>query len=287
VTTGPTSLRTSCPRPILFITMRRRSLLLGLLLACIALALTGCFDRPHPTAVLSSAIISGPAPLDVSFNLSYSEIPTGELVQYTLEFGDGSDPGTGSDLDIAVHHTYESGGTYVAELLIQDTDGRIAIDHQTITVSQDGPPVGPEVGMTAPDFTAHTTDGGEVTLAELRGNVILLDFWGAWCTPCKKSMPRLDTFAQTYEAAGLVVVLISTDPDEQTSIDYLANRGYNDFISVWEAGGRYTPVAQLYGVLSGGDVGIPHTFLIDRQGVIRFAGHPVEDLSESAIEALL
>ena len=43
----------------------------------------------------------------------------------------------------------------------------------------------------------------------------------------------------------------------------------------------------LYGVLSGGSVGIPHTFLIDRQGVIRFRGHPLLDLTDSMIEALL
>ncbi len=267
--------------------MRRRILVPGLFATVICLLLTGCFDGPRPIAVLSSAVISGPAPLDVSFNLSYSEIPPGAVVEYTLDFGDDSASATGTDLNVAVHHTYETGGAYVAELIITDDEGRIAIDRLTVTVSQDGPPIGTEVGMAAPDFTAHTTDGGEMTLSDLRGNVVLLDFWGAWCTPCKKSLPELDDLVQSYGPEGLVVVLISTDPTEQTSIDYLTDHGYTDFVSVWEPGGRYTPIAQLYGVLSGGDVGIPHTFLIDRQGIIRFAGHPVLDLTESRVEALL
>ena len=261
----------------------------SLLLICAALPviLTGCFRSRGPVAILASAVVSGTAPLDVSFNLSYSEHPRGRPMTYELAFGDGTDPATGSDLGLAVHHTYEAGGTYVAQLTLTDDEGETDIDRLPITVSQEGPPVGTNVGDTAPDFTAHTTDGGELTLSDLRGSVVLLDFWGAWCTPCKQSMPHLDELVQIHGSRGLVAVLVSTDPAEQTSADYLADHGYEDFISVWESGGKYTRIALLYGVLGGGGVGIPHTFLIDRQGVIRFRGHPTLDLTDSMIEALL
>lgn len=251
------------------------------------IALAGCFRGSNPIAVLASAAVSGPAPLDVSFNLSYSEHPRGRAMEYTLSFGDASSPATGADLGLAVHHMYDTGGTYVATLTLTDDHGAQGIDRLTITVSQDGPAVGTDVGNTAPDFTAHTTDGGEITLSETRGSAVLLDFWGEWCSPCRRSMPRLDALVQAYGTEGLVAILISTDPVEQATIDYLTDNGYEDFVSVWEPGGKYTPVAQLYGVLSGGSVGIPHTFLIDRQGVIRFRGHPVLDLTDSMIEALL
>jgi len=265
----------------------RRILRVALVAAGLLVTLAGCFGTSGPIAILASAVVSGPAPLDVSFNLSYSEHPQGRPTEYLLTFGDGSDPISGTELDIAVHHVYEMGGAYTARLTLTDDQGAQDIDQLPITVSQDGPPVGSGLWQTAPDFTAHTTDDEEITLSQTRGNVVLLDFWGAWCTPCKESMPRLDSLVQAYGPDGLIAILISTDSTEQTSIDYLADNGYDDFISVWEPGGKYTPIAQLYGVLGGGNVGIPHTFLIDRQGVIRFRGHPTLDLTESMIEALL
>jgi peroxiredoxin len=268
--------------------MRRlRLLALAAVVLGLAAALGGCFGGSNPVAILASAVVSGPAPLDVSFNLSYSEHTRGLPMEYSLAFGDETAPATGTDLDIAVHHTYEVGGTYVAELTLTDDQGARDTDRLTITVSQNGPPIGTDVGQTAPDFTAPTTAGGEVTLSDSRGSVVLLDFWGTWCSPCKRSMPHLDDLARTYGPDGLVVIIVSTDTVEQSSIDYLAGKGYDDFISVWEPGGKHTPVALLYGVLGGGDVGIPHTFLIDKQGVIRFAGHPLLDLTETMIEALL
>jgi peroxiredoxin len=270
-----------------FAIMRRRIVSAGGIAVALLIALAGCFRASNPIAVLASAVVSGPAPLDVSFNLSYSEHPRGRPMEYTLNFGDGSDTAIGSDLGLAVHHVYDTGGTYVATLTLIDDQGSQGIDRLTITVSQDGPPVGTQVGDTAPDFTAHTTDGGEITLSGFRDSVVLLDFWGEWCGPCRQSMPRLDALLQTYGSEGLVAILISTDPVEQATIDYLADHGYEDFMSVWEPGGKYTPVAQLYGVLSGGSVGIPHTFLIDRQGVIRFRGHPILDLADSMVEGLL
>jgi len=266
---------------------RTRFASLVAILCALAALLSGCFGGSNPIAILAAAVISGPAPLEVSFNLSYSEHTRGRPMEYSLNFGDGTDPATGDDLGLAVRHTYETGGTFVAELTLTDDENVRDTDRLTITVSQDGPPIGTDVGQTAPDFTASTTDGGEIRLSDFRGSVVLLDFWGAWCSPCKKSMPQLDEFARAYAADGLVVVLVSTDTAEQSSIDYLFDRGYDDFVSVWEPGGKYTPIALQYGVLGGSGVGIPHTLLIDRQGVIRFRGHPTLDLTASMIEALL
>jgi len=249
--------------------------------------LTGCFDESTPIAFLASATVSGPAPLSVSFNLAYSEHSHGLPMTFELDFGDGTPAETGTELDIAIHHTYANGGTYVATLTLTDEESVQDSDQLTITVSQDGPPIGVGVGMTAPDFTSSTTDGGAFTLSDLRGRVVLMDFWGAWCPPCRKSMPHLDDLAGTYGPDGLDVVIISTDTSMQESIDYLADNGYTRFISLWEPGGRYTPIAQQYGVLGDSGVGIPHTILIDRQGVIRFRGHPTLDLTDAMIEALI
>ncbi len=248
--------------------------------------LFGCSDADKPLVLLSAPVVSGPAPLDVSFDLSHSEIPQGTPLHYTLDFGDGSAPATGTDLDLIVHHTYEVAGTFTAHLTVTDADGHQGESSLVITVSDDGPPVGTSVGMTAPDFTAHTTDGGEITLSDYRGQVVILEFWGAWCAPCKASMPHLQDLYDSYHSRGLVVITVSTDQEEQDTIDFLNDNGYTDFISVWEPGGKYgSPITKLYGVDSP-LVGIPRTYVLDRQGVIRYVGHPM-NLTDEFIQGLL
>jgi peroxiredoxin len=264
-----------------------RTVVVSSVALALLVGLTACFGPSNPVAILSAAVISGPAPLDVSFNLSYSEHTDNRPMTYELDFGDGSDPATGTELFIAIHHAYEEGGIYDAVLTLTDDQGARDTDRLTITVSQDGPPIGNGIGETAPDFTAHTTDGDEITLSDFRGSVVLLDFWGEWCSPCRRSLPHLEELLEAFGPQGLVVILVSTDVAEQSSIDYLADNGYDDFVSVWEPGGKFTRLALLYGVLGDSGVGIPHTFLIDRQGVIRFRGHPTLDLTASMVEALL
>jgi len=258
-------------------------------IACLValFALTGCrLFQTDPVAVLAGPVVSGPAPLAVAFDLSHSLHPQDRPISYVLDFGDGTDPIFGVQFGVIIHHTYEASDVFEAILTVTDDAGRFALASLTITVSDEGPPIGTGVGMTAPDFTASTTDGDAFTLSEGRGQVVLIDFWGAWCNPCRRSLPHLAELVSTYGTAGVVGVLVSTDAVEQDAIDYLALNGYTAFVSVWEPGGKYTPVAQLYGVLSGGPVGIPRTFLLDRQGVIRWVGHPL-DLAPEMIASLL
>jgi peroxiredoxin len=256
-----------------------------LALALVVVALVGCDAGTGPVAVLATAVVTGPAPLDVAFDLSYTAHPLDRTMTFELSFGDDSPPQAGSDFGVIVHHTYET-GTYEASLRVTDDQGATSEDRVAITVDKSGPRVGTLLGETAPDFTAHTTDGGSLTLSDLRGSVVLLDFWGAWCPPCRASLPHLDTLVRTYGSRGLVGVIVSTDIQEQDSIRYLEDAGLDRFASVWEAGGKAgSPITRLYGV-SSNDVGIPRTFVLDRQGVIRYVGHPV-DLTRDMIEAVL
>ena len=117
---------------------------------------------------------------------------------YTLDFGDQSEPATSEEFNIIVHHTYHTGDDITALLHVTDAQGNEAEDQLTITVSDAGPPIGLAVGETAPEFAAHTTSDAEIALSDYSGAVVLIDFWGAWCRPCRVMMPRLqdlDAFA--------------------------------------------------------------------------------------------
>ncbi|MEW5826477.1 MAG: redoxin domain-containing protein [Candidatus Bipolaricaulota bacterium] len=248
--------------------------------------LAGCDATDLPMALLVAPIVTGDAPLEVAFDLSYTTHPQGRSMSYELDFGDGTAPVTGREFGVIQRHVYEADGAFEAVLLVADEQGGLGTDRLTITVNASGPAVGTEVGNTAPDFSSTTTDGTPFTLWEMRGSVVLLDFWGAWCPPCRASLPHLDELVATYAERGVVAVLVSTDLDVADSVAFLSANGFERFVSLWEPGGKAgNPIAQLYKV-SGPDVGIPRTYVIDRQGVIRYVGHPIE-LTVDHLEAIL
>lgn len=70
-----------------------------------------------------------------------------------------------------------------------------------------------DINSNAPDFTAKDLNGNTITLSELKGKVILLDFWASWCVPCKKSMPHLIELYTNNKADSLIVIGINVDTD--------------------------------------------------------------------------
>jgi thiol-disulfide isomerase/thioredoxin len=81
-------------------------------------------------------------------------------------------------------------------------------------------------GAAAPSFQMKRHEGGMVSLEELRGKVVMLDFWATWCPPCKAEMPALVKLAKEYEGRGLVFVAASRDdmPDAPTLVEDFVNR---------------------------------------------------------------
>ncbi|HEX5971654.1 MAG TPA: TlpA disulfide reductase family protein [Gemmatimonadaceae bacterium] len=116
-------------------------------------------------------------------------------------------------------------------------------------------------GARAPDFQLTTLDGQQVSLASLRGKVVLVNFWATWCPPCRIEMPG---FQRVYEAkrhAGFTIVGVSTDA--------IGSRVVADFVR--ERGITY-PIAMATGAVIqefGGARTLPTSFLIDREGRIR------------------
>ncbi len=129
---------------------------------------------------------------------------------------------------------------------------------------------GPDNAPTlAPDFSLPSLDGEMVTLSGLRGSVVVIDFWASWCSPCRKSFPGLDALVSKYADQGVVLLVVSLDKTAQRARDYLTDNGYSTDNVLWGSLEAARDVKALFGV-----VGIPKTFLIDRIGLIEYAGHP-------------
>ncbi len=237
-----------------------------------ALATSGLV--PHFTRSAPSEL----APLEVRFDASSSLPSGGRIAQYQWAFGDGF---TGSGATIV--HRYMVDGIYVVELLISDGQGQRAKLEALIHVSGSAEvfPFGTAVGQAALPFELPNLEGLPVALADFRGRPVLLDFWGTWCPTCTKTLAILEDFRRRYAADGLVLVGVTSDKDATTPADYLREHGFSDFVCLWGSLKDARAVQELYGV-----TGVPHVFLIDRLGVIRFSGKP-EQLTDADIQPWL
>lgn len=118
------------------------------------------------------------------------------------------------------------------------------------------------VGGTAPDFTQETPDGEMLTLSELRGKVVLLDFWASWCGPCRRENPNVVRVYQKYKDEGFEILSISLDNKKDRWLDAIEKDGMT-WHHVSDLQGWGNEVAQTYGVHS-----IPHTILLDQEGKV-------------------
>jgi len=121
-----------------------------------------------------------------------------------------------------------------------------------------------EVGSKAPDFTAPNPEGKEISLNESLGKVTLIDFWAAWCKPCRAENPNVVRIYEKYHDKGFNILGVSLDRENQKDkwIQAIAddkltwNQVSN--LKFWQ-----DPIAQLYGVRA-----IPAQFILDENGVI-------------------
>ena len=140
---------------------------------------------------------------------------------------------------------------------------------------------GPDEGKPAPDLSVRRLTGETLRLEELRGKVVLVDFWARWCDPCVAMMPTLDRLAQRLDGKPFQLLSVNIESVRADRIDsWLKKRGYR-FAGAQDPGG----VAQrTYEVSS-----IPRLVLIDAQGILRKRYGPEAGESRLAadIEALL
>lgn len=119
------------------------------------------------------------------------------------------------------------------------------------------------IGRMAPDFTLNDPKGNPIKLSDLRGQVVLLDFWASWCKPCRMENPNLVNTYAKYNEEGFTVYSVSLDKNLDQWVaaiqqDNLSWENHASKLQFWNC-----PVAKQYNVSS-----IPATFLIDGEGKI-------------------
>lgn len=136
-----------------------------------------------------------------------------------------------------------------------------------IWVSLGGSAFAQAVGSDAPDFSAEDTQGQKVSLSDLKGKVVLLDFWASWCAPCKQEMPFLIELYKTYKEKGFEVIAVNLDTQEKNMTRFIEQMSASpEFKITFKV--VSDPKAQIAGKYK--LEGMPSTFLIDRQGHIRY-----------------
>lgn len=113
----------------------------------------------------------------------------------------------------------------------------------------------------APDITLQSADGTAVRIADLKGKVVLVDFWASWCAPCKASFPALDALYREYHARGVEVLAVNLDERRRDADAFLAGRPHALTVLLDPKGVS----AEAFGVQ-----GMPSSFVLDRTGTIRY-----------------
>lgn len=117
-------------------------------------------------------------------------------------------------------------------------------------------------GAVAPDFTQNTPDDEPFSLSDLRGKVVLVDFWASWCGPCRRENPHVVTLYNKYKDKGFDILGVSLDKQRDRWVAAIEKDGL-DWHHISDLKGWRNEVAQMYSVSS-----VPHTILLDREGRI-------------------
>ncbi len=138
----------------------------------------------------------------------------------------------------------------------------------------------PRLGEPAREYAAATLAGDTVTLASLKGKVVLLNLWATWCTPCRMETPYLQSLFEEHQAEGFEIVGISMDTGN--AADDVAM-----FVEEYEVTYTILHDPQMRGMELYQVLGLPATFLIDREGVLQWMRYgPILESDTDFLQAL-
>jgi peroxiredoxin len=117
-----------------------------------------------------------------------------------------------------------------------------------------------QLGDAAPDFQLEDTRGNKISLADLRGKVVLVNFWATWCPPCRAEMPSMEKLNQLMAGEEFVLLAINVEADGRGSVPAFLEKSPHTFSVLYDDQGV---VQKLYGVYK-----FPESFVIRKDGVI-------------------
>ena len=149
------------------------------------------------------------------------------------------------------------------------------------STTQGGIPA-PQVGFLAPDFSLQNLEGKNITLSDLRGQVVLVNLWASWCGPCRIEMPAMQQVYETYKDQGFTIVAVNaTNQDSVTNALAFAEELNLTFPIVLDVDGE---ASANYNLRS-----LPSSFFVDKNGEIQevVIGSMSESLLRVRVEQLL
>lgn len=179
------------------------------------------------------------------------------------------------------------------DVVILDTDtsdsddetatGALAVDGLNTldeVAGEDGPTYGRAVGDLAFNFTVPTDQDENIDLADLRGDIVILNFWGTWCGPCRREMPELQQIYETYGDQGVRILAVAARDTMQDIRDFREEFDLTFTLALDED----ESISDRYGI-----PGRPSTFILDQDGVIRFQSFSLvtEDQVREVLDALM
>ncbi len=127
----------------------------------------------------------------------------------------------------------------------------------------------------APDFTLRSVGGTNLRLAEQRGQVVMINFWATWCTPCLQEMPHLSRLYERYRSSGFVLLGVNIDDDPRAAAALATKLGLR-FPVLLDTDKK---VSRIYDMSA-----MPATLLIDRDGRVRHIHRGYRDGVEKTYE---
>ena len=164
--------------------------------------------------------------------------------------------------------TPDANATPIIPPVNEGIQGPATLNTITGGAEMSGPSTGVNVGQRAPDFTITLDNGETVKLSDLRGRVVLLNFWGTWCPPCRREMPDFQALYEDYEDKGFVILALA----ELDTPENVAQFREEMRLTFWMALDEDQRINDLYSI-----PGQPASLLIDQDGIIVYQTYSVVD----------